>query len=196
MKLRYCLCRWLISHGLRLAVMTTLESQEVTGDFGKAVQFAYEHGKAQAVEELCEQKVIPVPAAEVPGYNPGAYGDLVTAMEDLKHLEFSHIAQVERNQDHPISEIMQGLTLARHMAEGAESLQDSYLKPDVSQLQIPIFAQPRDTLNPYVLEKEVPLQEALGKHAERAALKKGVKDKAILCGVGAGSSAAHEGILE
>ena len=52
------------------------------------------------------------------------------------------------------------------------------------------------TLNPYVLQKEVPLQEALGKHAERAAMKKGVKDKAILCGVGAGSSAAHEDDLE
>ena len=44
MKLRYSLCRWLISHGLRLAVMTTLESQEVTGAFGKAVQCACEHG--------------------------------------------------------------------------------------------------------------------------------------------------------
>ena len=53
----------MISHGLRLAVMTTLESQEVTGTFGKVVQCACERGKAQAVEELCEKKVIPVPAA-------------------------------------------------------------------------------------------------------------------------------------
>lgn len=172
--------------------MTTLESQEVTGDFGKAVQCACERGKVQAVEELCEKKVIPIPAAEVPGYNPNAYGDLVAALEDLKRLEFSHIAQVERNQDYPISVVMQGLTLARHMAEDAESLPDCYLNPDVSQLQVPIFVQPRDILNPYVLEKEVPLQEALEKHAERAAMKKGVKDQAILCGVEAGSSAARE----
>lgn len=87
---------------------------------------------------------------------------------------------------------MQWLTLARHMAEGAESLPDFYLKPDISQLQVPIFAQPRDTVNPYVLEKEVPLQEALEKHAERAAMKKGVKDRAILCGAGADSFVAHE----
>lgn len=172
--------------------MTTLESQEVTGAFGKAVQCACERGKAQAVEELCEKKVIPVPAAEVPGYNPNAYGDLVAALEDLKQLEFSRVAQVERNQDYPISVVMQGLTLARHMAEGAESLPDFYLKPDISQLQVPIFAQPRDTMNPYVLEKEVPLQEALEKHAERAAMKKGVKDRAILCGARADSFVAHE----
>lgn len=171
--------------------MTVLESQEVTGAFGKAVQCACECGKAQAVEELCEKKVIPVPATEVPGYNPEAYGDLVAALEELKHLEFARIAQVERNQDHPISVVMQGLTLARHVAADAESLSDFYLKPDVSQLHVPIFAQPRDAVNPYALEKEVPLQEALEKHAERAALKKGVKDKAILCGVGADSSAAH-----
>jgi hypothetical protein len=171
--------------------MTTLESQEVAGAFGKAVQCACERGKAQAVEELCEKKVIPVPATEVPGYNPQAYGDLVAALGELKHLEFARIAQVERTQDHPISVVMRGLTLARHMAADAESLPDFYLKPDVSQLQVPIFAQPRDAVNPYALEKEVPLQEALEKHAERAALKKGVKDKAILCGVGANSSAAH-----
>jgi hypothetical protein len=177
MELRCCLCRWLVSHGLRLAVMTTLESPEVTGAFGKAVQCACEHGKAQAVGELCEKNVISLPTAEVPGYNPDAYDDFVLALESLKHLEFSHIAQVERNQDHPISDIMQGLTLARHMAEGAESLPDFYLKPDAAQLQVPVFVQPRDTLNPYILEKEVPLQEALGKHAERAAMKKGVKDK-------------------
>jgi hypothetical protein len=78
------------------------------------------------------------------------------------------------------------------MAEDAESLPDCYLKPDVSQLQVPIFAQSRDVLNPYVLEREVPLQEALEKHTEKAAMKKGVKDQAILCGVEAGSSVAHE----
>ena len=72
------------------------------------------------------------PAVEVPGYNANAYSDLVAAMEKLKLLEFPHIAQLERNQDYPIVVIMQGLTLARHMAEDAESQQDYYLKPDVS----------------------------------------------------------------
>ncbi|GKE11915.1 hypothetical protein Tco_1415466 [Tanacetum coccineum] len=44
-------------------------------------------------------------------------------------------------------------------SEGAEAQPDYFLKPDVAQLQVPIFASPRDILNPFALEKEVPLKE-------------------------------------
>ncbi|GJU78940.1 hypothetical protein Tco_1276010 [Tanacetum coccineum] len=127
--------RWLISHGLRLAAMSTLESQEVRQSFGDV--------------------------GEVPGYNQKAYEELVAAMEAMKLLELPHIAQLERDQDYPIGVIMTGLTLARHATEGAEAQPDYFLKPDVSQLQVPIFASPRDILNPFALEKES-LKESLG----------------------------------
>ncbi|GJX74883.1 hypothetical protein Tco_0313478 [Tanacetum coccineum] len=94
----------------------------------------------------------------VPGYNQKAYEELVAAMEAMKLLELPHIAQLERDQDYPIGVIMAGLTLARHATEGAEAQPDYFLKPDVSQLQVPIFASPRDILNPFALEKEVPLK--------------------------------------
>lgn len=80
---------------------------------------------------------------------------------------------------------MEELTLARHTAEGAEAQPDYFLKPDVSQLQVPIFANPCDILNPFSLEKDIPLKESLKAHAMILAKKKGVKGKAILCGIGA-----------
>ncbi|GJR64296.1 hypothetical protein Tco_0010361 [Tanacetum coccineum] len=80
--------RWLISHGLRLAAMSTLESQEVRQSFGDVVKW---------------------PAR--------AYEELVAAMEAMKLLELPHIAQLERDQDYPIDVIMAGLTLARHATE-------------------------------------------------------------------------------
>ncbi|GJT71298.1 hypothetical protein Tco_1030584 [Tanacetum coccineum] len=57
--------RWLISHGLRLAAMSTLESQEVKQSFGDVVKCALARGKAEAVEELHEKKLVwlTVPAA-------------------------------------------------------------------------------------------------------------------------------------
>ncbi|GJT28933.1 hypothetical protein Tco_0909208 [Tanacetum coccineum] len=61
--------RWLISHGLRLAAMNTLESQEVKQSFGDVVKCALARGKAEAVEELHEKRLLTVPAAQVPGYN-------------------------------------------------------------------------------------------------------------------------------
>ncbi|GJU41440.1 hypothetical protein Tco_1194397, partial [Tanacetum coccineum] len=186
--------RWLISHGLRLAAMGALESQEVKQSFGDVVKCALARGKAEAVEELHEKKLLTVPAAQVPGYNDNAYEELVAAMETMKLLELPHIAQLERDQDYPIGVIMAGLTLARHAAEGAEAQPDYFLKPDVAQLQVPIFARPRDILNPFALEKEIPLKESLEAHARRLAKKKGVKGKAILCGVGAAHIPRSDGV--
>ena len=54
--------------------------------------------------------------------------------------------------------------------------------------------QPRHILNPFALEREVPLQEVLEKHAERAAKKKGIKGKAVMCGVGAAHIPRSDGI--
>ncbi|GJV33809.1 hypothetical protein Tco_1394209 [Tanacetum coccineum] len=63
---------------------------------------------------------------EVTGYNHNAYEVLVVAMEAMNW----------------------------HATEGAEAQPDYFLKPDVAQLQVPIFACPRDILNPFALEKE------------------------------------------
>ncbi|GJV14380.1 hypothetical protein Tco_1359703 [Tanacetum coccineum] len=150
--------RWLISHGLRLAAMSTLESQEVKQSFGDVVKCALARGKAEAVEELHEKRLLTVPAAQVPGYNDKAYEDVA------------------------------------HATEGAEAQPDYFLKPDVAQLQVPIFARPRDILNPFALEKEIPLKESLEAHAIRLAKKKGVKGKAILCGVGAAHIPRSDGV--
>ncbi|GJV30589.1 hypothetical protein Tco_1387037 [Tanacetum coccineum] len=149
--------RWLYAIGCACA-MSNLESLEVKQSFGD-------------VSEVCIGTV--------------AYEELVATMEAMKLLELPHIAQLERDQDYPIDVIMAGLTLARHATEGAEAQPDYFLKPDVAQLQVPIFARPRDILNPFALEKEIPLKESLEAHVIRLAKKRGVKGKAILCGVGA-----------
>ena len=155
---------------------------------------ALARGKAEVVEELHFQKLLTVPVEQVPGYNKDAYEELVAAMEKMKLLELPHIAQLERDQDYPIDVIMVGLTLTSHATEGAEAQPYYFLKPDVAQLQVPIFARPRDILNPFALEKEIPLKESLEAHAMRLAKKKGVKGKAILCGVGAAHIPRFDGV--
>lgn len=115
-------------------------------------------------------------------------------MEGMKLLELPHIARLERDQDQPISVIMAGLTIGRHILEDAEAQPDYFLKPDESQLQVPVFVQPRHMLNPFALEREVPLKEVLEKHAERAARKKGIKGKAVMCGMGAAHIPMSDGV--
>ncbi|GJR96668.1 hypothetical protein Tco_0268842 [Tanacetum coccineum] len=128
------------------------------------------------------------------GYNDKAYEGTCCCDEAMKLLELPHIAQLERDLDYPIDVIMAGLTLARHASEGAEGQPDYFLKPDVAQLQVPIFSRPRDILNPFAFEREIPLKESLEAHAIRLAKKKGVKGKAILCGVGAAHIPRSDGV--
>ncbi|GJU01198.1 hypothetical protein Tco_1111536 [Tanacetum coccineum] len=109
--------RWLISHGLRLAAMSALESQEVKQSFGDVVKCALARGKAEAVEELHEKKLLTVPA-------PG----------------------------------------------GVRPAWDYFHKPDVRNAG------------------------SLEAHAIRLAKKKGVKGKAILCGIGAAHIPRSDGV--
>ncbi|GKF52907.1 hypothetical protein Tco_0159817, partial [Tanacetum coccineum] len=54
--------------------------------------------------------------------------------------------------------------------------------------------KPKGILNPFAIEKEIPLKESLEAHAIRLAKKKGVKGKAILCGVGAAHIPRSDGV--
>ena len=86
------------------------------------------------------------------------------------------------------------MTLARHIAEDAEAHPDFFLKPDDLQLKVPVFARPRHMLNPFALEKEISLKKCLELHATRAAHKKGIKGKVVLCGVGAAHLPRSDGV--
>ncbi|GKA66535.1 putative reverse transcriptase domain-containing protein [Tanacetum coccineum] len=90
--------RWLISHGLRLAAMSTLESQEVKKSGLDVVTCALARWlKAESGGVTHEKKKVclTVPPHLVPGYNDKAYEELVAAMEAMKLLELPHMeAQV------------------------------------------------------------------------------------------------------
>ena len=168
-----CIFRWLIAHRLRLAAMWTLEHPDVTTAFGKVVHCAVAHGKTLAVCELAKAGKLKVEPADVAGFNADTPAQLTAAMQELKALELPHIGQLERDQDQPINVIFAGLTLPRHLGEGAEQQPDFYLKPDVSQLKVPVFAHPRHILDPFRIVDEIPLQTSMNAHANRCARKKG-----------------------
>ncbi|GKB14039.1 hypothetical protein Tco_0847962 [Tanacetum coccineum] len=143
------------------------------------------HHDNSNLDKLCQTEEL-----TVVWYSIGSCEEFITVGPCYKEID----DMLERDQDYPIDVIMAGLTLARHATEGAEAQPDYFLKPDVAQLQVPIFARPRDILNPFALEKEILLKESLEAHAIRLAKKKGVKGKAILCGVGAAHIPRSDGV--
>ena len=174
--------------------MGVLEHPDITGAFSEVVNRGIVHGKTLAAEELDRAKLLAKPLAEIPVYKADSAAVLNEAMEKLKNLELSHISQLERDQDQPISVIMAGLTLPRHLRDKAEEQADYHLKPSVAQLQVPIFHQPRDILDPFRIERVVSLDKCLTLHATRCAVKKGQKGKAILCGIGAAHQPRSDGV--
>ncbi|GJV16660.1 hypothetical protein Tco_1361983 [Tanacetum coccineum] len=160
--------RWLISHGLRLAAMSTLESQEVKQSFGDVVKCAWILIRRYEEACCCDG------------------GDEIVRLPPF--------CQLERDKDYPIDVVMAGLTLARHGQRGRWRPADYFLSRTFgATAQVPIYC-PRDILNPFALEKEIPLKESLEAHAIRLAKKKGVKGKAILCGVGAAHIPRSDGV--
>ena len=174
--------------------MGVLEHPSITTAFGKAVNRAIDHGKTQAILELAKAGQLSVEPEAAVGFNADAPTQLTAALKELKELELPHISQLERDQDQPINVIFAGLTLPRHSGEGAEQEADYYLKPDVSQLKVPIFAHPRHILDPFRLVDEIPLLTSLTAHANRCARKKGIKGKAILCGLGNAHQPRSDGV--
>ncbi|GJV28799.1 hypothetical protein Tco_1385247 [Tanacetum coccineum] len=115
--------------------------------------------------------------------------------EKLRKLSIDHRAlwKFSVGQAVPFGDVLK-CALALELVAAMETMKLLEL-PHIAQLErdqdypidVPIFACPRDILNPFALEKEIPLKESLEAHAIRLAKKKGVKGKAILCGVGAGA---------
>ena len=57
-----------------------------------------------------------------------------------------------------------------------------------------MFARPLDILKPFAREKEIPLKDVLERHEQRVAVKKGIKGKAVMCGIGAAHLPRSDGV--
>ncbi|GKD63730.1 hypothetical protein Tco_1305838 [Tanacetum coccineum] len=106
-------CRWVIGHGLRLAIMKCAESTDLRQAFANVVsawiakgmsgglKHGVEHGKAQLDLEVIE------------AYDPEADAKYFTALHALKDLEYPLIDHLEKFKDAPIDLIMASLHLEK-----------------------------------------------------------------------------------
>ncbi|GJT02712.1 hypothetical protein Tco_0823881 [Tanacetum coccineum] len=112
------------------------------------------------------------------------YGGLSHKPYGLRLLPMSTVGISEVKQSFVMCEVCHWHVVRRSGGElhekGAEGQPDYFLKLDVVQLQVPIFSRPRDILNPFALEREVPLKESLEAHAIRLAKRRGVEGVATV----------------
>ncbi|GKC19233.1 gypsy type transposase [Tanacetum coccineum] len=127
--------RWLLTHGMELAVTKCLNSPEYLSALGAAISKAIEKGMqdglAARITHGKEGRVL----ADVAAYNPFAKVDYVFTLRQLQSVNFSLLAELKLNKDSSVETLMNILRLEETLAERL-GLNES--QPHVDQLMVPI----------------------------------------------------------
>nr|GEZ09090.1 hypothetical protein [Tanacetum cinerariifolium] len=104
-------CRWIIGHGLRLAVMKCAESTELRKVFANVVYAGIVKGMSEGLKHEVEHGKAKVDLAAIEAYDPEADTKYVAALHALKDLKYPLVDQLEKLKDAPIVMIMASLFL-------------------------------------------------------------------------------------
>ncbi|GJY34970.1 hypothetical protein Tco_0420348 [Tanacetum coccineum] len=176
--------RWVIGHGIRLAVMKCAELtklRQVFANVNEGLKYSIEHGKAS--RDL----------VDVEAYDPKANDKLVKALQDLKDLKYPMVDQLERLKDAPVKLIMASLHLEGDTGEDApQRIRD--LRPSSSQLKIPVYPEVRNPKDPWAVKEEMLLEDAIAANISRAENKKKCRVVCHTHGIGTAHHARSDGI--
>ncbi|GKA96468.1 hypothetical protein Tco_0818563 [Tanacetum coccineum] len=123
--------RWVIGHGLRLAVMKYAESSELLSLFGNVFGLAIDSERYQA------------------------------SLDDLKDLSFPLLDQLEVKKDAPIERIKAYLYLEGSHGEEDTPEWFPKLQPSSSQFKVPVYHERTDVHAPLVVDREVLLDDSI-----------------------------------
>ncbi|GJX31829.1 hypothetical protein Tco_0241684 [Tanacetum coccineum] len=130
---------WLLTHGIKLAIVNCLHSPEYLSALGAAVGKAIEKGMQDGLSAGIihgkEGRVLTYVAV----HNPSAEADYISALQQLQSVNFSLLSKLKSNKDASIETVMDLLRLENHLAE---KLGLTELQPHVDQLMVLIHHSP------------------------------------------------------
>ncbi|GJS23669.1 hypothetical protein Tco_0452301 [Tanacetum coccineum] len=163
--------RWVIGHGLRLAVMKCAESTKLRQVFANVVSAGIAKGMSEGLKYGVEHGKVGRDLVDVEAYDLEANDKLVKALQDLKDLEYLIVDQLERLKDAPMELIMTSLHLEGDTGEDApQRIRD--LRSSSSQLKIPVYPEVRNPKDPWAVKEEMMLEDAIAANISRAKKKK------------------------
>ncbi|GJV61163.1 hypothetical protein Tco_1467263 [Tanacetum coccineum] len=185
--------RWVIGHGLRLAVMKCAESSEIRQAFADVVSAGLAKGMSEGLKYGIEHGKAGRDLADIEAYDPEANSKLVKALQDLKDLKYPMVDQLERLKDAPMELIMASLHLESDTGEDAPQwIRD--LRPSSSQLKILVYPEVRDPEDPWAVKEEMLLEDAIAANISRAEKKKKCRVVCRTHGIGSAHHARSDGI--
>ncbi|GJS26737.1 hypothetical protein Tco_0487357 [Tanacetum coccineum] len=131
--------RWLLTHGMELAIAKCLNSTEylsiLRATIGKAVEKGMQEGLSAGITHGTEGRQL----TDIAAYNPSAEADYLSALQRLHSVNFSLIVELKSNKDDSVDTIMNLLHLDDTLAERLDLTE---LQPHVDQLMVPIHHSP------------------------------------------------------
>nr|GEX92553.1 hypothetical protein [Tanacetum cinerariifolium] len=125
--------RWVIGHGLCLAVMKCGESLDMRQAFADVVSAGITKGMSEGLRHGVEHGQAQLNVESIEAYDPEAEAKFVAALQALKDLKYPLLEQLEGLKDAPIDVIMASLYLESDTGEDAPPyIRD--LRPSSSQL--------------------------------------------------------------
>nr|GEY88834.1 hypothetical protein [Tanacetum cinerariifolium] len=131
--------RWLLTHGMELAIAKCLNSTEYLSTIGAAIGKAIEKGMQEGLYAGITHGVGGRTLTEVSAYNPSAEADYLSALQRLQSANFPLIAELKANKDASVEMIMNLLILEDALAEKLGLVES---QPHVDQLMVPIHHSP------------------------------------------------------
>ncbi|GKA67249.1 hypothetical protein Tco_0767057, partial [Tanacetum coccineum] len=185
--------RWVIRHGLRLAVKKCVESTELRQAFANVVFAGIAKGMSEGLKYGVEHGKAGLELTAVEAYDPEADNKYVAALHNLKDLNYHLIDELDQLKDAPLDVIMASLYLDSNTGEDApQSIRD--LRPSSSQLKIPVYPEVRNPRNPWACKDEILLEDAIAANISRAEKKKKSRVVCRTHGVGSAYHVRSDGI--
>ncbi|GJV11395.1 hypothetical protein Tco_1352936 [Tanacetum coccineum] len=111
--------RWVIGHGLRLAVMKCTESIKLRWAFANVVSAGITKGMSEGLKYGVKQGEGKLDLAAIEAYDPEADNKHIATLHALKDLKYPLIDQLEKLKDAPLDLIMASLHLESDTGEDA-----------------------------------------------------------------------------
>ncbi|GJT48314.1 hypothetical protein Tco_0974471 [Tanacetum coccineum] len=106
--------RWVIGHGLRLAIMKCAESTELRQAFADVVSAGIVKGMSEGLKYGVEHGEAKLDLAAIEAYDPEAEAKYVAALTALRDLKYPLVDQLEKLRDAPIDLLMAACVCFTH----------------------------------------------------------------------------------
>nr|GEY27480.1 reverse transcriptase domain-containing protein [Tanacetum cinerariifolium] len=130
-------CRWLLTHGMELAIVRCLNSTKYLSALEDSISKAVEKGMQEGISARISHGAEGRKLADVAAYNPSAEADYLSALQRLQNVNLSLIAKLKSNKDASVD-----INLLRLDDALAERLGLTESHPHANQLMVLIHHSP------------------------------------------------------